>query len=257
VLQPGAELLTGESSFIVYYQLAQILNMPIVRVPMNNYGFDLNAMLARMTPQTRLIAIANPNNPTGTMIRRRELDAFVDQVPDDVLVILDEAYFEYVQESDYPDSLQYFRAGRPVLILRTFSKVFGLAGMRIGYGIAPREIIDALHKVRMTFNSNSPAQAAALAAWDDVEHLEKSVRLNREGRESLYAGLRRLGVKYVPSYANFVLIELERPARAVTQALRDKGVIVRPAWGSPTCMRVSVGTAEQNARFLETLERVL
>jgi histidinol-phosphate aminotransferase len=129
--------------------------------------------------------------------------------------------------------------------------------MRIGYGIAPREIIDALYKVRMVFNTNSSAQAAAFAAWDDVEHVEKSIRLNREGRDALYAGLGQRGVKYVKSYANFVLIDLEMPARTVIERLRDQGVIVRPAWGLPACMRVSVGTAEQNARFFEALDRVL
>jgi histidinol-phosphate aminotransferase len=178
-------------------------------------------------------------------------------VPDHALVILDEAYLEYVNEPDYPDSLQYMRTERPVLILRTFSKVFGLAGLRIGYGLARRDIIDTLYKVRMAFNTNTVAQVAALAAWDDHDHVRKSVRLNREGLEFLYAGLRTRNVKYIPSFANFVLLELGRPARPVTQALLRQGVIVRPAWGCPTCMRVSVGTHEQNERFLDALDQVL
>ena len=190
-------------------------------------------------------------------MRRQELDAFIKNVPDHALVILDEAYFEYVAEGDFPDSLKYVRAGRPVLVLRTFSKVFGLAGLRIGYGIAAREVIGALYKVRMAFNTNSVAQAAALAAWDDSEHVEKSVRLNRQGLEFLYSGLRARGVKFVPSFANFVLVELGRPAREITEALLKHGVIVRPAWGSPTCMRVSVGTEDQNQRFLSALDHVL
>jgi histidinol-phosphate aminotransferase len=257
LLAPDAEVLTGEASFVVYYQLAEMLNMPIVRVPMKDYAFDLDAMAARITPNTRLVVLANPNNPTGTMIRRRDLDAFMKRVPDHVLVILDEAYFEYVRDSDYPDSLEYVRAGRPVLILRTFSKVFGLAGLRIGYGIGTREIISTLYKVRMAFNTNSVAQVAALAAWDDNEHVQKSVRLNREGLEFLYVGLTKRGVRYVPSFANFVLVELGRPARAVTEGLFKHGVIVRPAWGCPTCMRVSVGTEDQNGRFLAALDDVL
>jgi histidinol-phosphate aminotransferase len=190
-------------------------------------------------------------------VRRKELDTFIKRVPERALVILDEAYFEYVSDAEYPDSLEYVRSGRPVLILRTFSKVFGLAGLRIGYGISTREVIETLYKVRMAFNTNSVAQVAALAAWDDRAHVQKSVRLNGEGLEFLYAGFKKRGVKYVPSFANFVLVELGRPGREVTQALLRQGVIVRPAWGCPTCMRVSVGTQEQNERFLSALDKVL
>ena len=257
VLAPGAEVLTGESSFIVYYQLADMLNMTMVRVPMKNYAFDLDAMTERINANTALVVLANPNNPTGTLVRKKELDAFMARVPDHTLVILDEAYFEYVREADYPNSLEYVRAGKPVLILRTFSKVFGLAGLRIGYGISTREIVDALYKVRMAFNTSSVAQAAALAAWEDHAHVEKSIRLNREEREFLYSELSRRGVKFVPSYANFVLIDVGRPGREVTSALLKHGVIVRPAWGCPTCMRVSVGTHEQNQTFLAALDKVL
>jgi histidinol-phosphate aminotransferase len=257
LLNPGAEVLTGEASFVVYYQLAEMLNMPIVRVPMKEYGFDLQAMADRITPKTRLIVLANPNNPTGTIIRRTELDQFMKKIPDHTLVILDEAYFEYVNDPSYPNSLEYVRAGRSVLILRTFSKVFGLAGLRIGYGISAGEIIDTLYKVRMAFNTNSVAQVAALAAWDDNEHVQKSVSMNRSELEFLYRELSKRGLKYVPSYANFVLLDLNRPARPVTLAMLRQGVIVRPAWGCPTCMRVSVGTREQNQAFLGALDKVL
>ena len=257
VLAPGAEVLTGESSFIVYYQLADMLNMTMVRVPMKNYAFDLEAMADRINAKTALVVLANPNNPTGTLVRKKELDAFMTRVPDHTLVILDEAYFEYVREADYPNSLEYVRAGKPVLILRTFSKVFGLAGLRIGYGISTREIIAVLYKVRMAFNTSSVAQAAALAAWEDHAHVEKSIRLNREEREFLYSELSRRSVKFVPSYANFVLLDVGRPGREVTSALLKQGVIVRPAWGCPTCMRVSVGTHEQNQTFLTALDKVL
>jgi histidinol-phosphate aminotransferase len=257
VLDAGAEVITGEASFVVYYQLAEMLNMPIVRAPMKAYGFDLDAIVSRVTPDTRLIVLANPNNPTGTMVRRQELDAFMRKIPDHVLVILDEAYFEYVRDTDFPDSLEYVRAGKPVLILRTFSKVFGLAGLRIGYGISTPDVIETLYKVRMAFNTNSVAQVAALAAWDDHDHVAKSVQLNRAGLDFLYAGLKKRGVNYVTSFANFVLVELGRPAREVTQALLKQGVIVRPAWGCPTCMRVSVGTNDQNRRFFSALDKVL
>src|SRR6185295_14229776 len=173
------------------------------------------------------------NNPTGTMIRRKELDAFMKKVPDTALVILDEAYFEYIRDAEYPDSLEYVRAGKPVLILRTFSKVFGLAGLRIGYGISTREVIGTLYKVRMPFNTSSVAQVAALAAWDDREHVEKCVRLNRAELEFLYSELSKRGVRYVPSSANFLLVDLDKPSRDVAASLLKQGVIVRPAWGSP------------------------
>jgi histidinol-phosphate aminotransferase len=257
VFAPGAEVLTGEASFIVYYQLAEMLNMPMVRVPMKNFAFDLQAMADRVTAKTALVVLANPNNPTGTIVRRKQLDAFIERIPDHVLVILDEAYFEYVVDPDYPHSLDYIRSGKPVLILRTFSKVFGLAGLRIGYGISTREVIDTLYKVRMAFNTSSVAQVAALAAWDDHAHVEKSVRLNHQEREFMYDELSKRGVKYVPSFANFVLVDVGRPGREVTSALLKHGVIVRPAWGCPTCMRVSVGTREQNQLFFAGLDKVL
>ena len=257
VSAPDAEVLTGTASFVVYYQLADILNMPIVRVPMKEYAFDLDSMAERISPSTRLIVLANPNNPTGTMIRSAELDRFMRKVPDHTLTILDEAYFEYVADPDYPDALEYVRKGRPVLILRTFSKVFGLAGLRIGYGIATREVIGTLYKVRMAFNTNSIAQAAALAAWDDRDHVQKSVTLNHLELEFLYRELSNRHLKYVPSYANFVLMEFGRPAGEITSALLRYGVIVRPAWGCPTCMRVSVGRHEQNLAFLAALDKVL
>jgi histidinol-phosphate aminotransferase len=257
VLTPGAEVVTGEASFVVYYLLADMLAMPIVRVPMKDYTFDLDAIAAKVHSKTALVILANPNNPTGTIVRKRELDAFMKKLPDRVLVVLDEAYFEYVDDPEYPKSLEYVRAGRPVLVLRTFSKVFGLAGLRIGYGIAPKSVIDTLYKVRMAFNTSSVAQVAALAAWDDRAHVEKSVTLNRQERDFLYQGLAARGVKYVPSFANFVLVDLGRPAREVTSALLKHGVIVRPAWGARQCMRVSVGTHDQNQRFLAALDKVL
>ena len=257
VFAPGAEVLTGTASFVVYYQLADILNLPIVRAPMRDYAFDLDAMAELISPSTRLIVLANPNNPTGTMIRADELDRFMRKVPDHTLVILDEAYFEYVTDASYPNALEYVRDGRPVLILRTFSKVFGLAGLRIGYGIATREVIGTLYKVRMAFNTSSVAQAAAFAAWDDHEHVRKSVKLNRAELEFLYIELPKRHLKYIPSHANFVLVDLGRPAREVTSALLQHGVIVRPAWGCPSCMRVSVGTHDQNLAFLAALDKVL
>jgi histidinol-phosphate aminotransferase len=254
---PDVEVLTGEASFIVYYQLAEIIGAGQVLAPMKDYAFDLDAMADRITPRTRLIVIANPNNPTGTIVRRRDFEAFMKRAPDHALVVLDEAYFEYVDDPDYPNGLDYLGMGKPLLVLRTFSKVFGLAGLRIGYGIGSRDVIGALYKVRMAFNTSSLAQVAALAAWDDEEHVEKSVRMNRTEREFLYAEFDKRKIRYVPSFTNFVLLDLGRPGGPVCSALLRQGVMVRPAWGAPNAVRVSVGMRAQNQAFLAALEKVL
>src|SRR5436190_1030918 len=212
-------------------EIERTIGVPVVQLGMNENPFGPSPKAVEAARKYMDKIAPYPNNPTGTMVRRGELERFMKRVPEHTLTVLDEAYFEYVDDPDYPDSLEYVRAGRPVLILRTFSKVFGLAGLRIGYGIATREIIDTLYKVRMAFNTNSVAQVAALAAWDDHEHVQKSVSLNRAELEFLYRELSKRGVKHVPSFANFVLLELGRPAREVTAALLKQGVIVRPAWG--------------------------
>jgi len=258
LMTPDAEVLTSEGSFIVYYLLAQTMGVRIVSAPMKEYGFNLSAMSELLSPRTRLVLIANPNNPTGTIVRRTELDAFLKKVPDHALVILDEAYFEYVGDDEYPDSFEYLRGGKPVLIIRTFSKAYGLAGLRIGYGISHREVIDTLHKVRMAFNTGSLAQVAALAAWDDRSHVEKSVNSNRAELQFLYSELSKRGIKYVPSHANFIFMDLGKPAADVNNAMLHQGVIIRPmaGWGFPTMIRVSVGTREQNLRFLAALDKL-
>lgn len=257
VLSPDAEVLTSEGSFIVYYLLAEITGMPMVCTPLKEYGFDLDAMAERITPRTRLIIIANPNNPTGTIIGRKKLESFLERVPNDVLLVMDEAYFEYVEAPDYPNSLDYLRSQKTILTLRTFSKVYGLAGVRIGYGISNGDVIETLYKVRMPYSLSGLAIAAGFAAWDDQEHVQKSVKMNRTERDFLSRELSRRGVKYVPSHTNFVLMDLGRPANEVSEAMLRHGVIVRPGWGIPTGVRVSVGTREQNLKFLDALEKVL
>jgi histidinol-phosphate aminotransferase len=259
VLSPEAEVLTSEGSFIVYYLLAASTGMRIVCVPLKDHGFDLDAMAQRITPRTRLIIIANPNNPTGTIIRRKQLEAFIHKVPNNVLLVMDEAYFEYVDDKDYPNSLDYLRSGKSILTMRTFSKVYGLAGVRIGYGISSRDVIETLYKVRMTFSLSALAIAAGLAAWDDQEHVRLSVERNRAEREFLSRELSRRAVKYVPSFTNFIFLDLGRPADAVGDALLRQGIVARPlaGWGIPTGLRVSIGTHEQNEKFLTALEKVL
>ncbi|MBI4475165.1 MAG: histidinol-phosphate transaminase [Acidobacteria bacterium] len=259
LMTPDAEVLTSEGSFIVYYLLAQTMGIRLVSAPMKDYGFNLSAMAELLSPRTRLILIANPNNPTGSIVRRKELEAFLGKVPDHALIILDEAYFEYVGDPDYPDSFEYLRSGKSILIIRTFSKAYGLAGLRIGYGVSHREVIETLHKVRMAFNTGSLAQVAALAAWDDRAHVEKSVASNRAELEFLYSELSRRGVKHVPSHANFIFMDLGKPSADVNTAMLKQGVIIRPmaGWGFPTMIRVSVGTHEQNVKFLAALDQLL
>ena len=256
---PDTVALTSEGSFIVYYLLAATTGMKMVCIPLKNYAYDLDAMAERLTSETRLIVIANPNNPTGTLIRRKEFEAFMKRVPQDVLVVVDEAYFEYVSDPAYPNSFDYLRDGWQVLILRTFSKAYGLAGVRVGFGIGSREVIETLYKVRMPFCASSAGLIAALAAWDDRDHVEKCVRLNRIELDFLSRELSARGVKHVPSHTNFVFLEIGAFANQVSTGLLKQGVLVRPldGWGLPTAIRVSVGTHEQNLKFLQALERVL
>jgi histidinol-phosphate aminotransferase len=216
---------------------------------------DLDAMAARITPKTRIVFIANPNNPTGTMNTSAEMDRFMDRVPDHVIVALDEAYFEYVTHADYPDSLDHLKAGKNVLALRTFSKIYGLAGLRIGYGITTPEIAELMNKVRQPFNTNSLAQIGALAALADRKHIEKSIAINNEGKQFLYQTFQRLGISFIPTEANFILFETRLDGRELYTALLKQGVIIRPMGGNR--LRVTIGMPAENKRFVEELEKVV
>lgn len=223
------------------------------------YGHNLANMAELIDATTRVVFIANPNNPTGTWVRRGELEAFLERVPRETVVLLDEAYFDYVSEPDYPDGAALL-AGHPnLIVMRTFSKAYGLAGVRVGYALANPQIADLLNRVRLSFNPNSLAQAAAAAALDDHEHLHRTVELNAAELKKLDAGLRGLGLKTIPSVCNFVTVDVEKPGREVFQALLREGVIVRPldGYGLPTHLRISVGTPEQNERCLAALRKVL
>jgi len=259
MLTANTEVLTSEGSFIVYYLLGQMKGCDMIRTPMREFAFDLAGMTERVSSKTRLVLIANPNNPTGTIVRRKDLDNFMAKVPDHALVILDEAYFEYVHDGEYPDSFKYFREGKNVLIIRTFSKAYGLAGLRIGYGIGRADIIDTLQKVRLAFNTGSLGQVAALAALDDQPHVQRTVESNRREIDFLYRELSARGVKYVPTCANFVFMDTGKPAKDVDAAMLRQGVIIRPmaGWGFPTMIRVSVGTHDQNERFLKALDTII
>ncbi|MFN3652877.1 MAG: histidinol-phosphate transaminase [Armatimonadota bacterium] len=258
-LQPGERMITGDPSFVRYESAALLNQAEFVVTPLREHAFDVDAILAEAARGARMIFIANPNNPTGTMVGRAEVERLLNGCPEETIVVLDEAYYEYVNDRSYPDSLEYVREGRNVVVLRTFSKIYGLAGLRVGYGIARPEIIRALHQVREPFNVNSLAQVAAIASLHDPEQVSRSCRLNAEGREYLYGEFRRLGLDYVPSQANFVLVDVGRPGKQVFEALLRRGVIIRTMdlYGMPQHLRVSVGLPQENARFIAELEAVL
>ncbi len=254
----GAAVMSDQA-FIMYWIAVMAVNGNAVTVPLTSQRHDLPAMASAVSPATRLVFIANPNNPTGTYVTHGELAAFLRRVPEETLVVLDEAYREYVTASDYPDTTGMLRAGRRLAILRTFSKIHGLAGLRLGYALTTVEVSAAAEKVRSPFNTSSLAQAAGLAALDDVEHVKRSREHNARELVFLQHELVRLGVGLTPSVANFVLVDVRRDAEAVFAALLRRGVIVRPmgAYDFPTCLRVTVGTRRENEAFLGALRPVL
>jgi histidinol-phosphate aminotransferase len=258
-LQPGDEIIQGDPSFSMYEIYAAQCNAVPVKVPLKNFTHDLEAMADAVTGKTRLIFIANPNNPTGTLVRQAEVERFLHRVPENVLVVFDEAYDEYVTDPEKPDLRPFIRAGRNVAVLHTFSKAYGLAGLRVGYGITRPEIAEVLNRVRSPFNVNLPAQAAAAAALSDTEHVERTVALNTEGLHYFYSEFEKLGLTYVPSEGNFVLVDVGRDSREVFESLQQRGVIIRAAYGMglPHHIRVSTGTMPQNQRFITALKEVL
>ncbi len=256
-LKPGDEVVTAEHAFVVYKLMATLFGARTVEVPDPRFQHDLKAMADAITPRTREIFIANPNNPTGTLVSEDEISRFMDRVPDHVVVVFDEAYHEFLEEP--PDTLKYVREGRQnVLILRTFSKIQGLAGLRIGYGLGSSEIIDVLQKTRQPFNANAIAQAGALAGLQDEEHVEKTRRATWEGRDYLQQQFEQMGLEFVPSFANFVLVKVG-DGNALFQSMLRQGIIVRAmaSYKLPEWIRVSVGTMEQNKRFVTALREQL
>jgi histidinol-phosphate aminotransferase len=269
MLGPGRNAVTSERSFIVYSMAVRATGARLVETPMREDGFDLDAILNAINEDTRLVLLANPNNPTGTMIEPDAVDEFVAAVPAQVVIVLDEAYYEFAahiaaqRKVEYSRSLNYvrlnqLRQGASVVVLRTFSKAHGLAGLRIGYGLGPAELLAYCARMRDTFSVSSIAQAAAIAALDDHHHIEQTVSNNAEQAQVLSVGLSELGCRLVPTTANFVYCDVGGEAASVAERLRNSGVAVRPLgmWGAPTCIRVSVGTPEQNAAFLDAMHRI-
>jgi len=257
-LQPGDNVVVSEMAFIVYRLVTAAFRGEVREVPMRDWTHDLKAMLEAVDERTRLIFVANPNNPTGTAVHLGDVEWFLSQIPEDVLVIFDEAYFEFLPAGKRPDVLAHVRKDRPVVVLRTFSKIYGLAGMRIGYAVAPLRTARAMHKVRQPFNVNSLAQVAALAALGDDEHVKSTREVVDAGREFLEGRFTQMGLEYVPSRTNFILLKSGR-GRHVFEELQKEGVIVRPmdGYGLPEFIRVTIGTQDQNERFIAALKRVL
>ena len=257
-LRPGDEAVMAHQAFVIYRLVVQAAGGCPKVVPLRDFTHDLEAMARAVNPRTRILFLANPNNPTGTIYRRREWESFLAQLAPEILLVVDEAYFEYVAEPDYPNSLLYHREGRALLTLRTFSKLYGLAGLRIGYGIGDREMIDLMHRVRQPFNVNAAAQWAALAALEDREHVQRTLEVNRQGMDYLAREIARLGLVFIPSQANFLLVRVGR-ARAVYEGLLRRGVIVRSMEGYdfPEYVRVTIGTMEENRRLIQELKQAV
>jgi histidinol-phosphate aminotransferase len=258
-LSPGAEGVVSAHAFVVYPLAVIAQGGRLVTVPARAWSHDLDAMAAHVTAATRIVFIANPNNPTGTWVGRAALTAFLDRLPEHVIAVLDEAYFEYLTDPDYPDGIELLPRYPNLVVTRTFSKIYGLAGLRVGYCVSDPAIADLLNRVRQPFNVSSVALECAEAALGDVKFLESSRTLNEQGMRQLEHGLDQLGVPYIPSGGNFVSIDLGRPAGAVYESLLRLGVIVRPigVYDMPNHLRVTVGLKEENARFLDALARVL
>ena len=258
-LRPGEEAVIPHPSFVVYPMIVQAAGGIRVVVTLKDHRLDLEAMARAITPMTKLVFVANPNNPTATVVTAEEVTTFMARVPDKVIVVFDEAYFEFAQGPDFPDSLGFMKHGRKVVVLRTFSKAASLAGLRVGYAIADPDCVSLLNRIRQPFNINSLAQVAALAALEDDSHILECLRMNEAGRHFLCEEFIAMGVKYVPSRANFILVDVARSGTDIFQRLLKEGVIVRPmaSFGMETALRITIGTPEENRRLVKALKKVL
>ena len=259
--KPTDEVIAATPSFSRYEAVGRLADCKVINVPLDkDLRHDLNAMAAAVTPNTKLVFIANPNNPTGTIISKTEFDAFLAKIPDSVTVILDEAYYEFACDTpDYVSSIPYVLAGRNVVGLRTFSKAYGLAGLRVGYGFVPNWIEDPINRARLTFNVNNLAQLAGIAALGDDEHVRRTLENNKRGIEILTKGLEAEGAAVTPTYTNFIFADIHRSGREVFNELLKRGVIIRPGdiFGAPTFLRITVGTEAENLAFVEAFHSIM
>lgn len=257
-LNPGETYIMSQSSFIMGKIVAQIMDSRLVEVPLKKDHHDLEAILSQVNDETKIVYLDNPMNPVGTIMTQEEVMRFMERIPRDVIVAFDEAYFEYVNRDDFPNTLTLVEEGRNVIVFRTFSKLYGLAGLRVGYCVAKGDLIQAIQHVCPPFAVNRYAQAGATAALDDQPHKEKTKMITASGKKFLYEHFDRMSVSYIPSETNFVTIDLKTDARIVTERLQKKNVIVRPLtmYGKPTFLRVTIGTLEQNKQFLEAFRQI-
>lgn len=258
-INEGDEVITGEITFPAYETITKIMGGKLILVKLEDFCFDLEGIIQRTNEKTKIIFLCNPNNPTGTIVNKESVGRFIKQVSEDVVVVFDEAYYDYVEDKNYPNSLFYVLERKNVIVLRTFSKIAGIAGLRIGYGIAKPELIGYLNRVVNPFTTNRLAQVAALASLDDKEHYRKVLRSNQEGKKYLYKELKELGLFYPSTEANFIFIDLKKDSKAIFEKLLKKGVIIRPGetWGCPNFIRLTIGTAYENKRFIKALKEVL
>ncbi len=266
LLAPGLNAVTSERSFIIYPIATEAAGGRLITVAMREDTFDLDRILAAINPETRIVFIANPNNPTGTLLAPAELDRFMSKVPEQVCVVLDEAYCDFAQYLarqrgvEYSHSMQYVHTGRNIVVLRTFSKTHGLAGARIGYGIAPAEQISYFARMRTVFSVTHVAEAAALAALEDEPHIRKTLENNAAGIEYLSYKIGEMGLRVIPTWANFLYVEVGEDAAALGKRMQDEGIIIRPLtgkWGAPQAIRITVGTPEQNRQCVATMKKVM
>lgn len=258
-LQPGDEVILPRPSFLMYEISVTSAGAAPIFVPLKSLSIDLEGIKERITSRTRMIFLCNPNNPTGTIFSRQDFENFLKKIPDEILVVVDEAYIEFVQDKNCAKSIEYLDNTRPIITLRTFSKVYGLAGLRIGYGVMPVKIASLLNRVRLPFNVNLLAQVGAVAALEDKIFLKKFITLVHEGLHFLFDALDRLGIKYFPTQTNFFLIDVSKDADEVYERMLRQGVIVRSmkSYGYPNFIRINVGLPEENVRFLKALEKSL
>src|SRR5271165_341976 len=264
MLAPGLNAVTSERSFVVYAMAVRAAGARLIETPMRDDAFDLTAILNAINEDTRIVFLANPNNPTGTMVAAAELNKFMAEVPGHVVVVLDEAYYEFARyfaahrQAEFSNSLEYLRQGVSVVVLRTFSKAHGLAGLRVGYGIGPAELLGYCARMRNTFSVSSLGQIAALAALEDPRHVEWAIASNAAQAQIVGVGLSELGYRVVPTWANFLYCDVGEDAAGLASRLREQGVSVRPLglWGAPNCVRVSIGTPEQNQFLLTAMRKI-
>jgi histidinol-phosphate aminotransferase len=254
----GDEVVMADPTFSVYTNVTQIMGGKPIKVKLKDFTHDLDTMLKKVNRKTKLVFICNPNNPTGTIVSQESFNHFLSKLPKHVIVVLDEAYVDFVEEALKVNGLDYFKEGKPIIILRTFSKVYGLAGLRIGYALGREDIVHCLYQVRDPFPVHRLAQVAAVAALNDKNHVFKSIQLVHEGKRYLYKELDRMGFSYVSSQANFIFIHFKKDSEEVFEALLKEGIIIRPGkvWGYPHCARVTIGRMEDNRRFVKALKKI-